>query len=614
MARALPRTLPSGLHGLVLLLLVGGVVQAAPVVPHTEVLPPELPWNGASRSLALPADSADPFITPFEKSGRKASPSYDETFAYLRRLVAAAPELDMVSLGKSGEGRDVFMVVASRGQLFTPAALAASKKPVVLVQGGIHAGEIDGKDAGLMLLRDLTVGGKLNALLDQVELLYVPIFNVDGHERSGPYGRINQRGPEKMGWRTTARNLNLNRDYMKAEAPEMRAMLGAIAAWQPDLYVDVHVTDGIDYQYDVSWGYGGEDGWSPAISRFLSQVLDPPVQQKLEAAGHAPHYLIFSLDSDNPDQGHIKWQNGAPRFSDSYGAARHLPTILVENHSLKSHERRVLGTYVFLQGVLETVGKNAAALEQAIAEDRARRPDPLPLRFDLKAGVPPVVIDFLGVEYRQEKSAASGTKTVFTGVPVAKQIPRLEKVEAVAKAARPKAYLVPPQWPEAIENLAIHGIRTERFEAPRQLEVEMYRLEGAKIAGQSFEGRVGIELASPPRLEKRKETFPAGTIRVPTDQPLGDLAMLLLEPESEDSLLRWGYFLEILSRTEYVEPYVMAPMAEKMLAADPALAAEFAKKLEDEKFAADPQARLQFFYRKTPYFDDRHLLYPVARE
>ncbi len=123
-----------------------------------------------------------------------------------------------------------------------------------------------------------------------------------------------------------------------------------------------------------------------------------------------------------------------------------------------------------------------------------------------------------------------------------------------------------------------------------------------------------IELAGKPKLEKRRELFPAGTLRVPTHQPLGDLAMMLLEPESEDSLLRWGFFLEILSPTEYVEPYVMAPMAEKMLAADEELAAEFARKLEDPAFAADPQARLQFFYRQTPYFDQRYLLYPVARE
>ena len=586
-------------------------------ISHFEVLPPDLPWDGASRALALPADSRDPFLTPFEKSGRVASPDYEETYAYLRRLVAAAPQLDLVSLGKSGEGRDIWMVVASAGQLFTPAAMAASKKPVVLVQAGIHAGEIDGKDAGLMLLRDLTVNagsGKLGALLDKVELLFVPIFNVDGHERRSPYGRINQRGPEVVGYRTTARNLNLNRDYMKADAPEMRALLGALNVWQPDLYVDIHVTDGIDYQYDITWGYTGKAGWSPSIGHFLADVLEKPVQQKLEKAGHTPHYLVFSLDSEHPDQGHIKWQNGDPRFSDSYGAARHLPAILVENHSLKSYERRVLGTYVFLAGLLETVGQEAAALERAISEDRARRSDPMPLGFELVQDAPPVEIDFLGVEYRQENSAAAGSKTVFTGKPVKTRLKRYETIRIGASASRPKAYLVPPEWPEVISRLEAHGILLERFAVPRELEVEMYRLEGATIAKAPFEGRVRLELPSAPKVEQRKELFPAGTVRVPTDQPLGDLAMLLLEPMSEDSLLRWGFFHEILARTEYVEPYVMAPMAEKMLAADPALAAEFAKKLEDKTFAEDAQARLQFFYSRTPYFDDRHLLYPVARE
>lgn len=597
-----------------LLLLIAGAAHAAPALSHEDFLPPDLPWNGASRSLALPAESGDPWITPFEKSGRKASPSYDETVAWLQKLDAAAPELRMVSLGKSGEGRDIFLVIASKEGRFTPEALAASKKPAVLVQAGIHSGEIDGKDAGMMLLRDATVAGKLPGLLDRVDLLFVPILNVDGHERRGPHHRINQRGPEIAGWRTTARNLNLNRDYMKAESPEMQAMVRAFSAYEPDLYIDVHVTDGIDYQYDITWGYGGKSGWSPAISSYLSGVLDPPVYQQLEAAGHTPGYLVFALDSDKPDQGHIKWQNGAPRFSDSYGAVRHMPSILVENHSLKSHERRVLGTYVFLAAVLEQVGKTAEALEKAIAEDRARRPDPLPLRYTVSQSSAPAEIDFLGVEYRTEPSAAAGTKTVFTGKAVSQKIKRYEWPELVAQAKRPKAYLVPPEWPEVIAKLQLHGIRTETLESPREQEVEMYRLEGAKIAAAPFEGRVPILLESPPKLEKRKEFFPAGTLRVPTDQPLGDLAMMLLEPESEDSLLQWGYFLEILNRSEYVEAYVMAPMAEKMLAEDPALAAEFAKKLEDATFAADPQARLQFFYRKTPYFDDRHLLYPVARE
>jgi Zinc carboxypeptidase len=282
-------------------------------------LPPALPWHGDSLALALPPESADPWITPAERDGLLRTPNYDDTVAWLRRLVAAAPELAMTSLGKSGEGRDLWMVIASAAGAATPAELERSGQPVVLVQAGIHAGEIDGKDAGMMLLRDLTVGGRLRGLLDRAALLFVPIFNVDGHERSSPRGRVNQRGPEQMGWRTTATNLNLNRDYAKADSPEMRALLAAVAAWQPDLYVDVHVTDGIDYQYDVTWGYGGTHTWSPSISRWLSTVLDPPVRQALREQGHVPGYLVFATDDDDPDGGLFKWSTAPPRFSDGYG-------------------------------------------------------------------------------------------------------------------------------------------------------------------------------------------------------------------------------------------------------------------------------------------------------
>src|SRR6185369_1766002 len=170
-------------------------------------LPPAIPWNGKSRELVVKSD--DPWITPAEQSDFRTSPTYDETVAYLRRLTAASPQMRMVSLGKSPEGRDIWMVVASKEQLFMPDALHRTGKPTLFAQGGIHAGEIDGKDAGLMLLRDLRPGGRLNGVLDRVNVLFVPIFNVDGHERTSKFGRINQRGPEVIGWRTNARNMNL---------------------------------------------------------------------------------------------------------------------------------------------------------------------------------------------------------------------------------------------------------------------------------------------------------------------------------------------------------------------------------------------------------------------
>jgi hypothetical protein len=178
---------------------------------------------------------------------------------------------------------------------------------------------------------------------------------------------------------------------------------------------------------------------------------------------------------------------------------------------------------------------------------------------------------------------------------------------------RPKAYWVPAAWPEVIERLAAHGITMSRLSEPQTVAVEMSRLVEPKLGTEAFEGRVALttQLA----IESRRETYPPGSVRVPTDQPLGDLAMLLLEAGSADSFLQWGFFHEILQRTEYVEGYVIDPMAEAMLAEDPALRAEFEKKLaEDAAFAKDPQARRRWFYQRTPFFDDRWLLYPVGRE
>jgi hypothetical protein len=164
-----------------------------------------------------------------------------------------------------------------------------------------------------------------------------------------------------------------------------------------------------------------------------------------------------------------------------------------------------------------------------------------------------------------------------------------------------------------IERLALHGIELERIDESREVEVEMYRLTGAEVAGQPFEGRV--RATATPVAERRRETFPPGSVRVPTDQPLGELAVLLLEPASEDSFFQWGFFHEVLSRTEYVEDYVMEPLAEAMLASDPELRAAFLEKLQsDREFRTDPRARLDWFYQQTPYYDDRYLLYPVARE
>lgn len=595
-------------------MLLAAVLTGAILAQSLDVLPPALPWSGRSRELVVHA--SNPWITPAERSSFRFSPSYDETVAWLKKLDAAAPELQMISIGRSAEGRDIWMVIASKERAFTPEGLRRSRKPTVLAQGGIHSGEIDGKDAGLMLLRDMTVGARHRALLDRANFLFIPILSVDAHERSSPYGRINQRGPEVVGWRTNARNLNLNRDYAKLDTEEVRSVVTAINRWWPDVYVDLHVTDGADYQYDITYGWNTTTGRSPAITEWLNSTLSSALARDLEAMGHIPGPLVFPVGrGDDPAEG-LNLGNSDPRLSTGYGDARQLPTMLVENHSLKPYDQRVLGTYVLLAATLDTVGRTAENLRRAIDEDRRRRIDPMPLEWESAASGKPVrTMEFAGVESRLVLSPVSGAvRREWLGKPVTFTTAVYEETVVRLSAARPKAYWIPAAWREVADRLRLHGIVLEQIDAPREVEVEMYRLVDPKLAAAQFEGRVRLDSLDV-KSETRKERFPAGSWRVPMDQPLGTLAGILLEPMSADSLLQWGFFHSILQRTEYAEAYVLEPLAEKMLAADPRLAAEFQKKLAtDDSFRASSDERLRWFYRRTPFWDDRWLLYPVGRE
>jgi murein tripeptide amidase MpaA len=575
---------------------------------QTAPLPPAIPWNGASRALMVPA--TDPWVTPSERDQLRTTPRYDETVAYLKRLVAAAPQLKMISIGKSDEGRDVWMVIASKERAFTPEGLRKSGKPTLLAQGGIHAGEIEGKDAGLMLLRDMTVRGTKRELLDGANFLFVPIFNVDGHERFSRFTRINQRGPEEGGWRTNSRNLNLNRDYMKADTAEMHAMIRTIDAWNPDLYIDLHVTDGADYQYDVTYGWNGPAGFSPALSHWLDSSLRPAVDRGLQQMGHIPGPLIFT---DDPLSG-VATGQADPRLSTGYGDARHLATILVENHSLKPYDQRVLGMYVLLENTLRLIARDAAGLRAATQTDRTRHAKTVPLAWRVPPDAVPEQTEVLGIESRKTLSPISGgVRTEWLGKPVTLRAPLSHATEVTASVTRPAAYWVPPQWRDVIELIELHGIRYERIAAPREVEVTMYRFAEPAFDTAQFEGHVRVTANA--TTEKRRERFPAGTLRIPTDQDLGTLAVLLLEPSSPDSFFQWGFFHSILSPTEYVEAYIMEPMAERMLAEDPKLAEEFRKKVEtDATFRGNPTARLQWLYERTPFYDERARLYPVGRE
>ena len=581
------------------------------------LLPPVQNWSGSSESLVVAAD--DPWITPAEQMQLKATPDYDETVAWLGKLVKASPELEMISIGRSLQGRDIWMVIASADRAFSSETMAATGKPLLLAHSGIHAGEIDGKDAGLMLLRDMTVAARRRELLSETNFLFIPILNVDGHERRSVYNRVNQRGPVEMGWRTNARNQNLNRDFTKLDTKGVRALIKVFRQWQPDLYLDLHVTDGADYQYDITFGGNGRRAWSPAIGDWIEDVYRPAINIALGEQGHEPGGLIFAANGKDMKDGLLTW-SGDPRFSNGYGDAAHLPTILVENHSLKPYKRRVLGTYVLLAETLNLLAKEKKSLHKATEDDRQTRPDSIPLGFERDTESTPKSVSFKGIGSERYQGTVSGDEVVrWSGKPVSLTIPEILISKPKVVVETPLAYIIPQAWSDIVERISMHGIEVEQITAPLQTTVEVYRLPDAGIAKASawtpnpFEGHIRIDPGEPVK-EVIETTFPAGSYRISTDQPLGELLVLMLEPQAPDSFLQWGFFLEIFTRTEYAEAYVLEPLAQKMLESDADLKSRFEQKLaSDEAFAGSQYQRLMWFYEQTPFYDQQYLLYPVAR-
>jgi hypothetical protein len=569
---------------------------------------------------AAKCPAVDAWSTPAEKSCYRTTPRYAETMEYVRRIAQAAPhQVKLENFGKTGEGRALVAVVVSRNGVFSPAALHAAKRPVVFIQNAIHAGEMDGKDACLALLRDILITKKQAPLIERAVLVIVPIYNADGHEHFGLFNRINQNGPEQMGWRANATQQNLNRDYMKADAPETRGFLREWNRWLPDFFVDDHVTDGADYQYDVTFSIE-TDG--PAAD-WVRKTLEPELFQRVTASGHviAP-YLDFV--GRTPDTGIA---NGAatPRFSTGFARQQNRPGMLVEMHMLKDYQTRVTGNYELLRALLEVVNRDAAKLVEAnrradretVARGRAHN-GKLALRYEATGETEPFA--FKAYRWKIEHSGVSGADWVqYTHEPVTITVPRQTTMKVTAEAKIPAAYIIPAPWTEVIARLELHGLRLKRLAKEWTGEVETYRCVTPQWQAQPFEGHHlavwrDAEETSPCTPVRMKMSFPAGSVVVPMEQRAARIAMQWLEPQGPDSALQWGLFDSIFEQKEYGEGYVLERLARNRLDADPKLKAEFEQKVAgDARFAASPHERLNWFLQRSPWWDERIGLYPVGK-
>jgi hypothetical protein len=572
----------------------------------------------------IPARAATParpsaLETVSERSGFRITGRYGEVERLCLAFAQAYPQsVRCTEFGRTPENRPMLALVISKSGALTPQDARERNIPVTLMQGGIHAGEIDGKDAGFLAVREMLSGKLAPRALESFVFVFVPVFNVDGHERFGRWNRPNQNGPEEMGWRVTAQNLNLNRDYTKADAPETQAMLRLLEAWDPVLYVDLHVTDGAEFEHDVANLlepiYMGD-----SELRTAGRVALDDLNKALTAQGSLP--LDFYPSFTNTDDPQSGFTVGAynPRFSTGYWPLHNRFALLVETHSWKDYPTRVRTTHNIIIKLSEMTAQHGREWRKLMrgADERAQRLGGQDVPLDFQAGPHTRTIDFRGYAYTRTPSEISGalvtrydrTKPQIWRVPLYDTI-----IPKLTVRAPLGGYVVPPAYAAVIgERLAVHGVRFDRIDkAVTGKPVESFRATGARFATAPFEGRTPATLTG--QWQEERRDLPAGSLYVPISQPLARLVMTLLEPLAPDSFAAWGFFNAAFEAKEYMEPYVAEQVAKEMLASDPATAEEFAKRLAQEpEFAKDPAARLDFFYRRHPSWDERQNLYPVVR-
>ncbi len=515
--------------------------------------------SGAVLAMAASAWAGEP-VTVVEATDYARTSLYSEVVEHLERVVAGSNLAALSTLGRSPEGRDIPLVILSKERVRTPAEMAATGKPAVLVMANIHAGEVEGKEACQMLVREVACG-HLVGLLEHQVVLVVPIFNPDGNDKLGHNRR--DAGPELAGVRHNGQYLDLNRDYTKLESPEVRGLLRVLRAWDPVLLVDMHTTNGSYHREPVTYTTGGNPNGAKALTDYMWGALFPAVARKLQSThGWASVPYGSFVNAEHPAKG---WENDSleARYGTNYVALRNRLTILDESYSYADFRTRVLSSYAFVLSILEYTNAHAAEIVALVrrvdAETRdsfAREPFAVGWRLARLMDVTVEGFEHVKVATTAEERVKYPWWGEFRMKPTQTHrdytIPYMARAEPTRTVELPAGYVLLPGFDEAVVNLLRHGIAVERLGRRCTVEAERFALEKVETAAGLFQGHVQVSLTG--SYLRGEVELPAGSVFVDMRQPLARLVPVLLEPSSTDSLAAWGFFNRALVRQWSTEP------------------------------------------------------------
>lgn len=487
-------------------------------------------------------------LTVAEASNFTATSRFKDVIKFIRELQSQSPLIRVETLCVSSEGRNVPLLIIGQPVPTSPLALHHDRRAVVYIQANIHAGEVEGKEASLMLARDILQKEK-PPFLDKLVILIAPIFNADGNEKISPNNRRRQAGPEKgVGVRYNGQNLDLNRDGIKQESPEVRGLArNVLNRWDPFLLVDCHTTNGSYHEEPVTYIWPLNPNGDTSIIKYMREKMMPSINKTLQKK-----YNVLSvpygnfMDYRDPEKG---WRPSGPqpRYITNYVGLRNRLAILNENYSYADYKTRVFGCYYFLLSILEYCSEYKDEIVQLTSKAD---------RKTIHRGINPSENDSFAVEYDlkplEKKITIRGYEMEVTprekGWPIVRRTDKKRTYtvpyfcDFVPKrfVSFPFAYLIPTSDPEIAEKLLQHGLSVEKLTKPIKLEVESFRIKEIKGASRLYQGHRMNSVKGEYIIEQKE--FPEGTLFISTAQPLANVAAYLLEPESDDGLLVWNFF------------------------------------------------------------------------
>jgi hypothetical protein len=475
-----------------------------------------------------------------ERTGAARTSSHADVMAFLDSLGARGAGLRVAVLGTSPQGRSIPYVIAARPMVSTPAEARRSGKPVLYIQANIHAGEVEGKEAVQRLLRELTLGD-LRSLLDSVVLIAVPIYNTDGNDAWGPASRNRpgQNGPDTVGLRPNGQGFDLNRDYVKQDAPETRAALALVAEWDPDLFMDLHTTNGSYHGYALTYSPGLNPNATP-VNAWVQDTVLPAIRARVRSRHGFETFPYGNFANQDPDsitnRGWITYESGARFGTNLMGMSR--LSILSEAYSNDPFARRIDATYAFVVEAIRFVAEHHGEVRGHMAQTIAARPDSVTLQSNFA----PPRRDTVIFEVTRPAGEGSGgfSRRQRTGEFRRVLMPVVDRFVATRREAIPAAYLLDAQWSDVVERLVRQGVVVERLDIPWTGQSARFRIDSLNVM-RPFQGHRMVQVAGQWGAAMA-DSAPAGSFLVSTDQRLGMLAAFLLEPASEDGYTTWNQF------------------------------------------------------------------------